>query len=155
MKGAVMSHFYPSQPKTFYWRPTEELHFSNSYHNTGVTRSPPPNLGCQLKPSVKTGSQIPPEIKKVMRACPLLQSCWRKPAKQISNLKFRLLLYSKCLGFNQVTHHAKTQRDLKLNEKKKFNRHQHWNEGYIRISGKDLKILRNSSMSNNNHAWKT
>lgn len=38
---------------------------------------------------------------------------------------------------------------------KKFNRHQHWNEGYIRISGKDLKILWNSSMSNNNHAWKT
>lgn len=36
-----------------------------------------------------------------------------------TDLKFRLLLYSKYLGFNQVTHHAKNQINLKLNEKKK------------------------------------
>ena len=41
-----------------------------------------------------------------------------KASKTYLKFKCRLLLYSKCLGFNQVTYHAKTQIDLELNVKK-------------------------------------
>lgn len=71
MQGAAMIHSYLTQPKQCHWRPTREFEFSKSHSNIAVTRSRPPNLGCQWRPSGKSGFLIPSGSKKGIAALPL------------------------------------------------------------------------------------